>query len=120
MPADVPSAARRELDGELERRAARTADEGADLALAAGFSEAEAVPRRALGNAWATIVGAAAEWRPLAVVAGSRGRSAVHSALMGSVSRGVAMHCSAPVLVVPAGPFTAPAPGDTLQAEAAR
>ncbi len=102
-PADVVLKAQRNLDGEFESRASRLAEEGAARAREAGFEDVAAVPRKASGNIWATIAAAAEDRRPQAVVIGSRGRSALRSALLGSVSRGVATHSPVPTMVVPPG-----------------
>ena len=102
-PEDVVLSAGQRLDQESERRAQELADEGAARASEAGFADVRGVAVRGRSNVWAAIVGAAAEREAAVVVTGSRGRSAIRSALLGSVSRGVATHCSAPVLVVPPG-----------------
>ena len=74
-----------------------------------GVAEAEGVGLDATGAAilshgqvWATIVNAADEEDVAAIVVGSRGRSAVASAVLGSVANGVVHHSSRPVVVVPA------------------
>jgi nucleotide-binding universal stress UspA family protein len=52
------------------------------------------------GSVWASIIAHAEEQDAAVIVVGSRGRSGIKSALLGSVSTGVAHHCSRPVLVV--------------------
>jgi len=97
-----------ELDGGVAERAQATADEGAELARAAGF-DAQALARRALGGAaeraevtvWQAVIEVADEQDASVIVVGSRGRSAVRSAVLGSVSYGVVHHSTRPVLVVP-------------------
>jgi nucleotide-binding universal stress UspA family protein len=100
IPVGVAHQAYDELDREAERHATELAQEGAALAREAGF--AEATPRAALChlNTWSTIVTLAEDEQAAAVVVGTRGRSGITSALLGSVSHGVAQHCRRPVLVV--------------------
>ena len=52
------------------------------------------------GNAWRTLLDTAHAHRAAAVVVGSRGKSAIGAALVGSVSRALVHHAPAPVLVV--------------------
>ncbi|HZO59928.1 MAG TPA: universal stress protein [Solirubrobacterales bacterium] len=103
---DVARDAIAALDQAAEDEARACAEEGARLAAAAGL---DATPRavQSTGSIWGTIVDMADEEDARAVVLGSRGRSAISAALMGSVSHGVAQHCRRPVLVV-----TAPEAGD--------
>src|SRR5690349_800603 len=101
IPAGVAASAYEQLDGESERQAAEVAGEGTTAAKDAGLdASARAVARR--GQIWATLVAAADAEDVRAVVVGSRGRSAVKSALLGSVANGVVHHSSRPVVVVPA------------------
>jgi nucleotide-binding universal stress UspA family protein len=90
------------LDEAAERAAAALAQEGATLARGGGLA-AEPAVRQAGGNVWSTIIEAAEEHDAAAVVVGSRGRSGIRSALLGSVSTGVVHHCRRPVLVGRAG-----------------
>jgi nucleotide-binding universal stress UspA family protein len=101
VPAGVAAQAYKELDGETERRATAMAAEGAAAARAAGL-DAAGVAVLCHGQVWATIVNAAEQEDVEAVVVGSRGRSAVRSALLGSVANGVVHHSSRPVVVIPA------------------
>ncbi|MDP9134969.1 MAG: universal stress protein [Actinomycetota bacterium] len=88
-------------DRETEQKAATLADEGAAAAKQAGLhATGAAVVCR--GQVWATIIKAADERDAEAIVVGSRGRSAVASALLGSVANGVVHHSSRPVVVIPA------------------
>ena len=99
------------LDARVEEEAQATAMEGAGLAREHEF-DAQPLARRALGRAtdraettvWEAIIEAADELDAAAVVLGSRGRSGVSSALLGSVSNGVVHHCRRPVLIVPPEP----------------
>jgi nucleotide-binding universal stress UspA family protein len=102
-PATVVTKAIERLDGEAERAAQETADQGAELAAAAGLDvRAEAL--RGDRNTWRALIHSVEAHGAAVVVAGSRGRSAFGSALTGSVSRALVHNAPAPVLVVrPAG-----------------
>ena len=97
-----------ELDSGTARAAQATADEGAKLARSAGF-DARPEARRVLARAaerevatiWRSVLDVADEVDASVVVLGSRGRSGVRSALLGSVSYGVVHHSRRPLLVVP-------------------
>jgi nucleotide-binding universal stress UspA family protein len=101
IPAGMAAQAYQELDRDAEQQGRTAADEGAQAAEAAGL-EATGVTALCHGQVWATIVKASEEEDARAVVIGSRGRSAVMSALLGSVANGVVHHSSRPVVVVPA------------------
>lgn len=88
----------RDIDEIAARQAAEQAEEGAQLAIAAGL---DAEPRAARGLLWQKIVAVAEEEGACAVVLGARGLGGIQSALMGSVSTAVVHHCRQPVLVVP-------------------
>ncbi len=101
IPAAVASRAYEELDGESKRQAEARVAEGVAAAKAAGLdASGEAV--LCAGQVWATIVNTADEYDAQAIVVGSRGLSAVKSALVGSVANGVLHHSARPVVVVPA------------------
>jgi nucleotide-binding universal stress UspA family protein len=100
IPAGVATSAYEALDKESERQATEKAQEGADLANDVGFN-ATAGALRSTGQVWATIVRAADQEDAEAIVVGSRGLSAVKSALLGSVANGVVHHSTRPVVVIP-------------------
>jgi nucleotide-binding universal stress UspA family protein len=86
------------LDGEARADALRVAEEGARLARGEGLG---AVPMEAMqrGGVAATITAVAADRDASVVVVGSRGRSAVRSTVVGSVTYGVLHATRCPVLV---------------------
>ena len=102
-PDDVVLTATQKLEAESERRALALAEKGALEAERQGFTGVRAIAHRGTRNVWASLVSAAQEHQPAVLVTGSRGYGAVRSALLGSVSRGVATHAPVPVLVVPPG-----------------
>jgi nucleotide-binding universal stress UspA family protein len=96
---DVIQEAIGKLDASAEAAASRTAEEGAERARHAGM-DASSLVVRADPSVWASIVAATEEHDARAVVVGSRGRSGLRSAVLGSVSNGVVHHCRRPVVVV--------------------
>jgi len=88
------------LDREALDTAGAGADEGAELARAAGF---RAVGRTELETStWLGVVEVADEIGAAAIVIGSRGLTGIRGFLEGgSVSHQVATHAGRPVLVVP-------------------
>lgn len=101
IPAGVATRAYEQLDSESEQQARAMAAEGAAEAEAAGL-DAAGVAVLNHGQVWATIVNAGDEEDVAAIVVGSRGRSGVASAVLGSVANGVVHHSARPVVVVPA------------------
>jgi nucleotide-binding universal stress UspA family protein len=99
MPKDMVGEAVRTLDDANREEAEACAAEGAELASAAGF-DAEPRAVRAGGPFFAALLKAADELDASAIVAGSRGRSALRAAVLGSVSTGLLHHTSRPVMVV--------------------
>jgi len=96
-PVDLEAEASR-----IERHANELAREGADLAEAAGLrATPTVVDAPGTSGAWSTIVRLAEEHDVDLIVVGSRGRSGLKAALLGSVSNGVMHHAARPVLVVP-------------------
>jgi nucleotide-binding universal stress UspA family protein len=89
---------------ELERlgleRASEIAAAGEDAARGLGLSVTTEV-RRNETTVWQTILDAAAAHESRLIVIGTRGRTAVQTALLGSVSNAVVHHSTIPVLVVP-------------------
>jgi nucleotide-binding universal stress UspA family protein len=90
-----------QLRADDREEAERVVTEGAQLARDAGF-EAQPVVVEQDGKPWQTIIATTEKHGADAIVAGARGRSAMASALLGSVSNGLAHHSPVPVLVVPA------------------
>lgn len=84
-----------------EQRGERVAQEGADLATAAGLPDVTPSAVGGTGPVWATIVDHAAELDASLIVVGSRGLSRVKSVLLGSVSDRVLHHAGRPTLIVP-------------------
>jgi len=96
----MAAAGAQRLDEELAEQARRTAEEGAALATARGMrARAEAVRER--GNVHHTLIEGAKENAAAAIVIGSRGRSSVSAALLGSVAAGLVHRSPVPLVVVP-------------------
>ena len=85
------------LGGEIS---AKLADEGCDLARAAGL-DAKPLSIRRSGRAWRAILAAAREHDAGVIVLGRRGVSAAELKILGSVANAVVHHADRPVLVVP-------------------
>lgn len=100
----VPDVVAREgaerLDEAARARAAGEAGESADLLAAAGWA-AEALAVENAQNVTATIVRLAAERDAAVIVTGTRGRSRIAAALLGSTAEGILRHAGRPVLLVP-------------------
>lgn len=92
-------------DEESEAEAGRVADEGADLARAAGF-DAWARVRPQAGSISDTIIAQADRVNATAIVMGSRGRTGLQSVL-GSVSHAVVQRSDRAVMVVPSAEVAA-------------
>jgi nucleotide-binding universal stress UspA family protein len=99
LPAELSESAD-DIDAEDRERAQRVAEEGAELALAAGF-EARPLPVLQQHRAWQAILEAADANHASIVVTGAHGQSGMQRALLGSVSTAVVHHAHVPVLVVP-------------------
>lgn len=87
------------LEKQLEARARRTADEGAELARSAGL-EAEPLIVADDVKVADAIVELAKDRGVAAIVVGSRGLSGLRARLEGSTSSGVLKHAASPVVVV--------------------
>jgi nucleotide-binding universal stress UspA family protein len=99
LPKDMVGEAVGALDAANRETAEELAAEGAELARSAGF-DAEQRAVRAGGPFFAALLKAADELDARAIVAGSRGRSNLAAAVLGSVSTGLLHHTRRPVLVV--------------------
>jgi nucleotide-binding universal stress UspA family protein len=87
-----------DLDAAGREAAEGLAAEGAELARAAGF-DAEPRAVRASGPFFAALLELADELDARAIVVGSRGRSQIAAAVLGSVSTGILHNTQRPVLV---------------------
>jgi nucleotide-binding universal stress UspA family protein len=96
-----------ELDDETRRRAQAVATNGAQQLGAAGWQCETAVPEAR--NVAHAIIGAADARDAAIVVTGTRGRSRVAAALLGSTAEGILRHASRPVLLVPPAADGSPA-----------
>jgi nucleotide-binding universal stress UspA family protein len=90
-----------ELNRWAGERARTIADEGAEFARSKGLT-VEVRLERDKASAWQTILDVAEDTDAHLIVLGTRGRTAVQSGLLGSVSGAVVHHSERPVLVVPA------------------
>ena len=99
VPASVALRGSHEIDEAAAHEAAKLADEAATRLRRLG-RDANGVALQAHGGVWSAIVDHAENEGASLVAVGSRGRSPVTSALLGSVSTGVVHHCTRPVLVV--------------------
>jgi nucleotide-binding universal stress UspA family protein len=98
LPDTVVAAGVAALDGGARDDALRVGEEGARLARTGGLS-AEAIEAVQRGGMAATIAAVAEEHNASVVVVGSRGRSAVRSTVVGSVTYGLLHAVRRPVLV---------------------
>lgn len=99
LPHDVVAQGVAGLDDQSEQEALRTADDGVAVLSQAGV---DAAPRaaRCKVNIWSTILKVADDLDAETIVMGTRGRSGLKAAVLGSVSAGVTGHSNRPVLVV--------------------
>lgn len=96
--AGIPNEA--EADGREEAAARAAAADGAARARERGFDATFRIEQMATA-VWLTIVEVADEIGAQVIVCGSRGRSGLHGALLGSTSHGVLRHAHRPVLIAP-------------------
>jgi nucleotide-binding universal stress UspA family protein len=89
-----------EIDEQEAAFAKRLAEEGAASALEHGYNASARIARADL-SVVGTIGEVAREIDAGLIVCGQRGRGAVRSALLGSVSHGLSAHTQRPVLIVP-------------------
>jgi nucleotide-binding universal stress UspA family protein len=89
-----------QVDDEQEQLARDAAEEGAQRGRALGYDASARIEQAAQG-AGSTIVEIADELDARLIVCGRRGRGAVTSALLGSVSHAVLAHAGRPVLIAP-------------------
>jgi nucleotide-binding universal stress UspA family protein len=97
IPMDMAEA--QQLEEDLEARARRVAEDGAELARSAGL-QAEAFAVAGDARAADAIVEAARNRSVAAIVIGSRGLSGLRARLEGSTSTGVVKNAPCPVVVV--------------------
>jgi nucleotide-binding universal stress UspA family protein len=97
VPMDI--AAAEKVDEELEARARRIAQDGAELARSSGL-QAEALAVAGDVDPADAIVEVARERHVAAIVVGSRGLSGLRARLEGSTSSGVLKRAPCPVVVV--------------------
>jgi nucleotide-binding universal stress UspA family protein len=102
LPRDVVRDSVETLDEANRETAEELAAQGAELARAAGF-DAEPRAVRAGGPFFAALLRLADEIDARGIVAGSRGRSRLAAAVLGSVSTGLLHHTTRPVVIVRAG-----------------
>jgi nucleotide-binding universal stress UspA family protein len=88
-----------DLDEAASQHATRVAAEGEALARAAGLDAAGEAVLGQIGT-WQTLAREAQERSAVALVVGSRGRSATASLVLGSVSHSLLHHAGRPLLVV--------------------
>jgi nucleotide-binding universal stress UspA family protein len=86
---------------ELDGLAAQLAEEGAEIANAAGLRATAATAEATTAGTWQAIVEFADDQDASAIAVGTRGLSTFRSLVLGSVSHGVIQHAHRPVLVVP-------------------
>ena len=100
IPDEVARKGAVELDVATQRAAESDAASGAELLTAAGWT-GEPVAIETAENAATAIIGAAEDHNAAIIVTGTRGRSRIAAALLGSNAEGILRHSDRPVLVVP-------------------
>lgn len=89
-----------EIDEQEAASAQRVADEGAEGARKRGYNASARIAQADI-SVVGTIGEIAQEIDAALIVCGQRGRGAIRSALLGSVSHGLSAHAQRPVLIVP-------------------
>jgi len=89
-----------ELDRAAAERGGDRADEGVRIARSVGL-QAEALPVKATGPIWKTILEIADGHDAATIVMGSRGLAGLRAMFLGSVSGAVVHHADRPTLIVP-------------------
>jgi nucleotide-binding universal stress UspA family protein len=90
---------RQDVEEMISAHSAEIADEGAARARAAGL-DARPLPIEAHDGVWRALATSARSEGAAVIVAGRRGRGAVASTVLGSVSAGLAHNADLPVLIV--------------------
>jgi nucleotide-binding universal stress UspA family protein len=98
---DIPNEG--EIDDQEARLAQQIAEEGAAVARSRGYN-ASARVARAEESVAKSIEEVAQEIEAGLIVCGQRGRGAIRTALLGSVSHALASHTKRPVLIAPEHP----------------
>ena len=98
VPTPIDIEAAQGVEQQLEVRARRSADEGAELARSVGL-QAEALTVADKANVADAIAELARDRHVAAIVVGSRGLSGLRARLEGSTSRAVIKHAACPVVV---------------------
>jgi nucleotide-binding universal stress UspA family protein len=93
----VSAGTNEEVNRGLVEQATQVAEEGVELAKAAGFDAKSLLERGIV--IWKLIVDAADQNDAAMIVLGSHGRSGVKAVLLGSVATAVASHTKRPVLI---------------------
>ncbi len=101
IPDDVVRQGTASLDEAARLRAGGQAGEGAGRLAAAGWTSSETAAIETSRNVAAGIVGAADERDAAIIITGTRGRSRVAAAVLGSSAEGILRCAGRPVLLVP-------------------
>jgi len=101
VPDEVARKGAEGLDEASRREAEAHAGDGAAQLATAGWSSCESVALETGRNAATAIVATADEHDAAIVVTGTRGRSRIAAALLGSTAEAVVRHAGRPVLLVP-------------------
>jgi nucleotide-binding universal stress UspA family protein len=94
-------------DEAVQDEASKVAEEGCNLAKAAGLKAQPETTEITLDGTWHALLDIAEEYDAALIVLGGRGLSTFKSVVLGSVSHSVTQHAHLPVLVVPPAVRTA-------------